>query len=85
MIDLYIKPGCPWCTKAMEWLDSHGFKYIKRDVTIDRENAREMRNLTGQTLAPSIRVHIPEGTDLILADFGPEELEAFVKKHKLKP
>ena len=85
MIDLYVKPGCPWCTKATNWLDSAGFTYTLRNVTADAEAASEMKKLTGKSLAPSMRVRQEGEDDLILADFGPSELEKFVQKHELKP
>ncbi len=71
-IRLFIKPYCPWCHKAMRWLDEHGIQYEKLDVITDREAYEEMVELSGQTLAPVIEV---DGK--ILADFGPEELEKF--------
>ena len=85
MIDLYVKPGCPWCTKATSWLDDAGFTYTLRNVTADKEAASEMKKLTGQSLAPSMRVRNAAGEDLVLGDFGPDELESFVQKHRLTP
>ena len=84
-IDLYLKPGCPWCSQAVQWLDGEGFVYAAHDVIAEPEKFEEMENLTGQTLAPCLRVRVAEGDDLILPDFGPEELEAFVKQHALTP
>ena len=74
-IRLFIKPYCPWCHKAMRWLDDHGVKYETLDVIGDVEAYNEMVELSGQTLAPVIDV---DGQ--VLADFGPEELENFWEK-----
>jgi glutaredoxin 3 len=74
-IRLFIKPGCPWCDEAIDWLGAHGIKYQTLDVTNDSAARREMHDLTGQTKAPSIDV---DGE--ILADFGADELEAWWKK-----
>jgi glutaredoxin len=71
-IRLFIKPYCPWCHKAQDWLDEHGVKYQTLDVILDSRAMTEMVNLSGQTYAPVIEV---EGR--ILADFGPEELARF--------
>ncbi len=71
-IRLFIKPYCGWCHEAIEWLDSHGIRYTKLDVTIDSEAYNEMVELTGQSRAPCIDV---DGE--ILADFGADELAAF--------
>jgi glutaredoxin len=74
-IRLFIKPYCPWCQKAMRWLDDHGIQYEKLDVIADSKAYTEMVNLSGQTLAPVIDV---DGK--VLADFGPEELAKYWEK-----
>jgi glutaredoxin 3 len=71
-IRLFIKPYCPWCHRAMAWLDEHGIRYKKLDVIADSKAYTEMVNLSGQTLAPVMDV---DGK--ILADFGPDELAEF--------
>jgi glutaredoxin 3 len=71
-VRLFVKPGCPWCDEAEEWLNQHGVRYERLDVRRNAEARQEMLDLTGQTLAPSIDV---DGH--ILADFGADELEAW--------
>ncbi len=78
-IRLFIKPYCPWCHKAVAWLDAHGVKYETLDVISDAEAFAEMEEISGQTLAPVIDV---DGE--VLADFGPEELAKFWEKLKRK-
>jgi len=73
---LFIKPYCPWCHKAMGWLDEHGVKYETLDVIASEEAFDEMIHLSGQELAPVI-----EADGKVLADFGPEELAAFWEKN----
>ena len=80
MIRLYTNPSCPWCRKAVAWLDSHGVKYETLDVIADSKAMTEMVNLSGQRLAPVIDVH-----GEILADFGPDELAKFWEKLQQKP
>jgi glutaredoxin 3 len=74
-IRLFIKPHCPWCHKAMRWLDDRGIKYETLDVIGDVEAYNEMVELSGQELAPVIDV---DGE--VLADFGPEQLAKFWEK-----
>ena len=76
-IRLFIKPGCPWCDEAIEWLDARGIRYTTLDVTSDPAAREEMRELTGQTKAPSIEV---DGH--VLPDFGADELEEWWNKMK---
>jgi glutaredoxin 3 len=78
-IRLFIKPYCPWCHKATDWLYAHGIKYETLDVIADQEAFAEMKEISGQTLAPVIDV---DGE--VLADFGPEELAKFWEKLKHK-
>ena len=75
MIRLFIKPYCPWCHKAVAWLNEQGVQYETLDVISDSKAYTEMVNLSGQTCAPVIDV---DGK--ILADFGPDELAKFWKK-----
>ncbi|MBI3880601.1 MAG: glutaredoxin family protein [Verrucomicrobia bacterium] len=75
---LFIKPFCGWCDEARDWLDEHGFKYDELDVTADRAARAEMLELTGQSKAPCL-----EMDGLVLADFGADELEAFMRQHGL--
>ena len=74
-IRIFIKPYCPWCHKAMRWLDEHDIEYEKVDVIADEAAFDEMVRISGQELAPVIEV---DGK--VLADFGPEELAEFWKQ-----
>jgi glutaredoxin 3 len=76
-IRLFIKPGCPWCDEAIDWLTTNGIPFTTLDVVRDSAARAEMFDLTGQTKAPCIDVD-----DHILADFGADELEAWWDKMK---
>jgi glutaredoxin len=69
-IRLFIKPFCPWCHRAIRWLESRGVSYETLDVISDDAAMEEMVRLSDQDLAPVIEV---DGK--VLADFGPDELE----------
>jgi glutaredoxin 3 len=74
-VRLFIKPYCGWCHDAKDWLDERGIRYEELDVISDSTARKEMRELSGQTLAPTIDV---DGE--ILADFDTDQLEKFWKK-----
>jgi glutaredoxin 3 len=76
---LYVKPGCPWCRRAEEFLDARGYEYQRIDVYKDAEAYAEMKRLSGQSYTPTLHAG-----ELILKDFGPTELEAFLQKNKLR-
>ena len=78
MMTVYIKPGCPWCIDVEAYLKQNDYEYERIDVTADREAFARMREIFGQTSAPSMTVE-----DLKLADFGVEELVPFLKQHRL--
>jgi glutaredoxin len=75
---LYVKPGCPWCDEAEDYLKEHGIAYGKADVTTDPAALAEMLRLSGQAKAPTMRW---DGE--ILADFGADELDAFLREHNV--
>ena len=74
-IRLFVKPFCGWCHEAKDWLDARGIEYEELDVISNRAAFKEMRELSGQTLAPVIEV---DGE--VLADFDTGQLEKFWKK-----
>jgi glutaredoxin 3 len=82
---LYIKPGCPWCTRALAWLDENGYRYQVIDVIANEAAFAEMMDLTGQTLTPSLTVNHGEENQLVLPDFGPDELADFLTQHAILP
>jgi glutaredoxin 3 len=79
-LKLYIKPGCPWCVMAEDWLQAKGYRYETINVRSDPRLMDEMMRISGQTLAPTLAVG-----DLVLPDFGPDELAVFLKRHSITP
>jgi glutaredoxin 3 len=77
---LYVKAGCPWCRVAEAYLDKHGYKYTKLDVRRDLVAFSELKRVSGQTYAPTLVVG-----EFVLPDFGPDELEDFLKQHNILP
>jgi glutaredoxin 3 len=77
---LYVKPGCPWCRMAEDYLDKRGYKYKKVDVRRDPVAMAELRRISNQSFAPTLVIG-----ELLLPDFGPDELEDFLKKHNILP
>jgi glutaredoxin 3 len=74
-IRLFVKPFCGWCHEAKDWLDERGIDYEELDVISSRAAFQEMKNISGQTLAPVIEV---DGE--VLADFDTGQLEKFWKQ-----
>lgn len=36
-IRLFIKPGCPWCVDAVEWLDARGWDYERPNPALQSQ------------------------------------------------
>jgi glutaredoxin len=79
-LKLYVKTWCPWCVMGMKALDENGYKYELIDVESSRALYDEMIKLSGQRYTPTL-----VAGDLVLPDFGPDELAAFLAKHGIKP
>lgn len=79
-LKVYIKPGCPWCVDAVAWLKRNGYRFESIDVYADPAKFEEMRRLSGQGKAPTLTYG-----DLLLADFGVDELVPFLREHSIEP
>ncbi|MDF1823203.1 MAG: glutaredoxin domain-containing protein [Verrucomicrobiales bacterium] len=75
---VYVKPGCPWCVDAIAYLKKGGYHFEEIDVTSDPVAFAKMQEISGQTSAPTMTVG-----NLLLADFGVEELVPFLEEHGL--
>ena len=80
-LKLYVKTWCPWCVRAEEWLRSRGYRYRQIDVESDRADYDAMIRLSGQTRTPTLVT----SDGKLLADFGPDELAAFMQTHSIQP
>ena len=65
---------------ATRWLDERGYRYEQIDVESNSRAYREMIDLSGQSLTPTLVI---DGK--VLPDFGPDELELFLKKNSIAP
>jgi glutaredoxin len=79
-LKLYVKVWCPWCVMAQRALDAKGYRYQLIDVEAKRSDYEEMIRLSGQRYTPTL-----VAGDLVLPDFGPDELDAFLQKHQVVP
>ncbi len=77
---LYVKTWCPWCVAAIEALDALRVPYSIEDIEKNPQAASQMRALSGQSRVPTL-----DANGSVLADFGPEELEPFLKRCGVLP
>lgn len=76
---LYVKRGCPWCEEVVDYLRDHGISYREKMVSGDSNAFAEMQRVSGQTKAPVL-----DWRGDVLADFGVEELVAFLRKKDVR-
>lgn len=60
----------------MSWMKSRGLNFKTVDVLNDPEAYRRMREVSGQSLTPTLEM--PDGS--VLADFDVKQLERFLKE-----
>ena len=77
---LFVKSGCPWCVEAVDYLKGKGYPFEEIDVLRDPAAFKEMVEVSGQSLAPTLVADA-----LVLPDFGTPELESFLEKHGILP
>ncbi|MDF1814187.1 MAG: glutaredoxin family protein [Verrucomicrobiales bacterium] len=75
---VYIKPGCPWCVEVINYLKQGGYDFEEVNVRADPAAYAKMKEISGQSSAPTMTVG-----DLLLADFGVEELVPFLEENGL--
>lgn len=65
---LYVKTGCPWCVKALEFFNGHGVDLDIRDVNRSPEAMKRMVEISDQTKCPTF-----EYGAFVVADFSVDE------------
>ena len=75
---LYVKSACSWCEDAEDYLKKHGIAYDRVNVSSDRAGFAAMLELSGQTKAPTM-----DWDGEVLADFGADELDAFLRERNV--
>jgi glutaredoxin 3 len=71
---LYVKTGCPYCQAATNYLDQHKIAYDQVEVRGSDSGMKKLQELSGQTKTPTMNW----GGE-ILADFGTDQLEEFLR------
>jgi len=79
-LKLYVKSWCSWCITAKHYLNKRGYQYQELDVLKDPAAYDEMIRISGQRFTPTL-----DAGGIVLADFGTDELEIFLKAHSINP
>jgi glutaredoxin 3 len=76
MPTLYVKRACPYCKAATNYLDQHNVRYDQVEVRGEPAQMEKLQEISGQSKTPTL---VWNGD--VLADFGTEELAAFIAAH----
>ena len=68
---LYIKPGCPWCSQALDFFAAQGLALDVRDVIASKADMEHMLKISEQTRTPTF-----EYGSFVVADFSVDEFLA---------
>ncbi len=77
---LYSREWCSWCIDAKDYLKERGYQFTEIDVGQDREAYQEMTELSDQTYVPTL-----VAGDEVLANFDSDQLEKFLRDHRIVP
>jgi len=77
---LYSREWCSWCIDAKDYLKERGYQFTEIDVGQDREAYHEMTELSDQTYVPTL-----VAGDEVLANFDSDQLEKFLRDHRIVP
>lgn len=67
---LYVKQGCPWCIDALAYFKQKNVELEIIDVRSDPVRLRELEQISGQTMTPTLK-----HGDFLVKDFDLDELE----------
>jgi glutaredoxin len=77
---LYSREWCSWCIDAKDYLIERGYKFSEIDVGKNREAYAEMKELSDQSYVPTL---VAGGE--VLANFDTDQLEQFLREHRIEP
>ena len=80
-LNLYVKPWCPWCIEAVDWLEAKGYQFKEINVLSDPAAYARMRRISKQSLTPTLET----ADGRVLPDFDVAQLESFVLENQLLP
>lgn len=79
-LTVYIKPGCPWCLAITGFLRNEGYEFLEIDVLAAGGALEEMKDLSGQSLVPTVRLG-----NSVVGDCRLGELKRLLQESNLQP
>jgi len=67
---LYVKQGCPWCIDALAYFKQKKVELEIIDVRSDPTRLRELEQISGQTMTPTLK-----HGDFLVKDFDLDKFE----------
>lgn len=79
-VKLYSTTTCPYCIMEKSWLDSEKINHEVVYVDMDRNQAMEMVNKTGQMGVPVTAIKYENGKEEFVIGFDKGKLSQILKK-----
>lgn len=76
-IIIYSTPTCPYCVSAKKYFEGKKIPFESVDVSIDKDKAQEMIDLSGQMGVPVIKID-----DKVIVGFDKEEIDKALQTTK---
>jgi glutaredoxin len=73
-ITVYTKKGCFWCEELLDFMVENNVVFVEKEVRGNSNFFEEMKNLSGQTLAPTVVVD-----GVVYPDTDKEEIKKILK------
>jgi len=55
-VEIYSKSNCPFCDKAKQWFQSHGYEYVEHKLETNEERAALYQRIPGARSVPQIYI-----------------------------
>lgn len=73
-LELYIMPGCPFCRKALSYMERQGIEIPLRDITANPNDRSTLQNVGGKVQVPCLFI---DGKPLYESD----DIIAYLEAH----
>ena len=80
MLRLYVKTGCPFCQKVLDYANQHNIPLQKRNIYDDEQNLKELLQLGGKQQVPFL---LDESADISLYESN-DIVEYLEQRHPIK-
>ncbi len=79
MLKLYIKTGCPFCRKVLDYAKEHNIPLQERNIYDEEQNLKELLQIGGKQQVPLL---LDESADIFL--YESDDIVEYLKQRYTK-